>query len=115
MSQLEQELLFQIRALGLPEPTRELQIIAQRRFRWGFAWPERRLAVEVQGDIWRRTNAGRSAGHANPSRIAKDYEKHNLVTLLGWRVLYFTPGMIRSGKAVDVLQVAIERFRGRAT
>ena len=104
MSNLEREFAMQVRALQLPEPKREYRAIPKRRFRFDFAWPDRRLAVEVQGGIWMRTGSGRSAGHANPQRMRRDYEKHNLATLHGWRVLYFTPGMVRGGTAITTLQ-----------
>ena len=103
-SDLERALAFQIKALQLPEPETQYRAVPGRRFRWDFAWPEHKLAAEVQGGIWKRTETGRSAGHAFPARMAKDYEKNNLAVMLGWRVLYFTPKMVRGGEAVGMLE-----------
>jgi hypothetical protein len=39
--------------------------------------------------------------------FAKDCEKINEAQLLGWQVYRFTPGMIRSGVAMQVIERAI--------
>ena len=46
-SDLEDTLAFQLDALGLPEPIREYPAIKGRKFRFDFAWVERKLLVEV--------------------------------------------------------------------
>ena len=74
MSKLEDLLLFQIRAMGLPEPEREYLAIEGRRFRFDFAWtePHHRLLVEVQGGIWQKS------GHTSGRGVTRDMEKLNL-------------------------------------
>lgn len=104
MSKLEDLLLFQIHAMGLPEPEREYRAIKGRMFRFDFAWtePHHRLLVEVNGGNWVR---GR---HARPLGLKNDYEKLNLAMLAGWRVMQFDDGMIESGEALDMIAKALE-------
>ena len=63
-------------------------------WRWDFCWPERRLAVEIQGGIWTR------GAHGHPSDILRNMEKHNDAVLLGWRWLQFSPEQVKAGDAV---------------
>ncbi len=97
-SLLESALLFQIRAVKLPEPERELKFCPQRRFRFDFAWKQESLAVEVDGGHWIR---GR---HARGSGIDLDCEKGALALLMGWRVLHVTSTHINSGEAIQWIE-----------
>jgi len=98
MSDLE-ELLFQhIKLVGLPLPEREYRFAPPRRFRADFAYPERKLLIEVEGGVWTRGRHTRGAGYTS------DAEKYNLATVKGWRVLRFTGDMIKSGMAVSTIE-----------
>ena len=77
---------------------REYRFHPVRRWRFDFALPERRLAVEVEGGTW---TGGR---HTRGSGFEKDCEKYNQAVLLGWRVLRFTPGAIKSGEALTTIE-----------
>ena len=102
MSQLEEALAFQIKALGLPEPVREYRFAAPRRWRFDFSWPDIRLAVEVEGGQWVR---GR---HLRPKGFASDIAKYNAASAGGWRVLRFTGDMVKNGEAIFAIQDALE-------
>lgn len=80
-SVLEVKFLRRIRRSRLPTPTRQLQVDTGtgRRF-LDFAWPHARLAVEVGG----------RGSHSGPAAEQRDSKRHNELTILGWRVLYFT-------------------------
>lgn len=98
MSDLE-ELLFQhIKLVGLPLPEREYRFAPPRRFRADFAYPERKLLIEVEGGVWTRGRHTRGAGYTS------DAEKYNLATVKGWRVLRFTGDMIKDGSAIDTIE-----------
>jgi very-short-patch-repair endonuclease len=107
ISEVENELAFQIKAAGLPVPARQMQIIPARRFRWDFAWPSALLAVEVQGGLYS------GGAHVRAWGVTRDAEKNNLVVLAGWRVLYFTSEAVRSGRALSVLETALKTHPGR--
>ena len=100
-SKLEDTLAFRLDALGIAYE-REYKAIPDRKFRFDFAFPERRLLVEVQGGTFNGGAHGRGVG------IHRDYEKNNLATLAGWRVLQFDVKMIKSGEAVDKIREALE-------
>lgn len=101
MSDAEASMLYHLRVAGLPEPEQEYRFAAPaRQFRADFAYPERRLLIEVEGGAYTR---GR---HVRPAGFEKDCEKYNLAALLGYTVLRFTPGMIDRGEAI----ATIERF-----
>lgn len=104
MSLLEDALAFQIRALRLPEPVREYRFHTARRWRADFAWPELGLLVEVEGGTWA---GGR---HTRGDGFEKDAEKYNAAALDGWTVLRFTSHMIKSGKAIQIIERAMTRL-----
>ena len=98
MSELEETLYHQMKLVGLPEPEREYRFAPPRRFRADFAYPERKLLIEVEGGVWTRGRHTRGAGYTS------DAEKYNLATVKGWRVLRFTGDMIKSGMAVSTIE-----------
>lgn len=97
-SKLEKELLFQIKAYGLPIPAMEYRFHPTRRFRFDFAWVDRKIAAEVEGGVWAGGRHVRGAGYQ------ADCEKYNLATLAGWQVYRFTSDMISDGSAIATLQ-----------
>lgn len=70
-------------AAGYPPPAEEHKFHETRRWKIDFAWPQLKLAVEIEGGIFVR---GR---HVSPSGFVADCEKYNTATLDGWSVLRF--------------------------
>jgi len=66
-----------------------------RRWRFDFAFPLKRVAVEVEGGIY---NYGR---HNRPTGMIADMEKYNEAAAMGWTVLRFTPQQVKSGEAIN--------------
>ena len=104
-SPLELRFLVLIRASGYPEPELEYPFARHlgRRWRFDFAWPDRLLAVEVDGGAW-IPGGGR---HTRGAGFASDHEKFNRATLLGWRVLRFTARHVADGSALADLAEAL--------
>jgi very-short-patch-repair endonuclease len=73
------------RKLDLPAPEREYRFDPERRWRFDFAWPSLKIAVEIEGGVWIR---GR---HVRPVGYLGDLEKYNRAVVLGWRVLRYAP------------------------
>jgi hypothetical protein len=71
-SNLEELLLLLIRAEGLPEPEREFMFAKSigRRWRLDFAYPEKRIGIEVQGGIYVRGAHSRGTGLREAERCA---------------------------------------------
>lgn len=104
-SALESELAWQIRVAKLPEPEREFRFAVTRRWRFDFAWPAKRVAVECEGGIWSR---GR---HVRPKGYEADLEKHNAAMLGGWLLLRFSREMITSGEALRMIEEGLSKRR----
>ena len=100
---LEDLFAHQLRAHGLPKPEREVHFHPTRAWRFDFAWPELRVAVEVDGGVW---TGGR---HVRGKGFQNDADKINAAQALGWKVFRYTPTRIRSGFAVAEVRVALER------
>lgn len=65
----------------------------ERRWRFDFARPDIRLAIEIDGGIWTRGRHSRGTGQE------KDMEKNNAAVALGWQILHFTPTQVGNGEA----------------
>lgn len=93
------------------EPLREYRFaeVIGRRWRFDFAWPAERVAVELEGIFqgWdgERTRHQRAAGYA------ADAEKYNHAVLLGWRVLRFTSADLRK-KPVQTIELVNQVLAG---
>ena len=91
-------LLLHIRAEKLPDPILEYKFHPVRRWRFDMCWPEYHLAVEVDGGVWANMR------HTRGSGFIKDQEKTNNAALLGWYVLRFHSGTIKSGEAIKMVK-----------
>lgn len=103
LSHLEESLALQIKAYKLPEPVREYRHIPDRLFRLDFAWPDYRIGVEVQGQIWSK------GGHSSGTGITRDCEKRNLGNLEGWTLLEVTERHITAGTAIEWIRRALRQ------
>lgn len=66
---------------------------SERQFRFDFAWPidDVKVAVEIDGGNWMVVD-GKAVGRHGKNR---DYEKLNIAASLGWRVMRFSPDMLK--------------------
>jgi very-short-patch-repair endonuclease len=103
VSDIEDLLETHIRLSGIPVPAREYRFHPRRRWRFDFAWPLYKIAVEVDGGIYCRGRHVRGAG------FERDAEKRNAAVLAGWRVLHFTPRQVRSGSAVQAIETLMRK------
>ena len=90
------QLRDQIVAAGLPAPFREHVFHERRGWRCDLAWPDLKIACEVDGGV-----------HRIKGRFLGDIEKHNALTLAGWRWLRVTPAQVRNGEAVGLIKQAL--------
>lgn len=90
-------------ALGLklyphiPAVTREYRFHEERKWRFDFAWPEWKIAVEIEGGTFSQGRHTRGVGFAD------DCRKYNSAALLGWRLFRFTTGQVKAGYAIDTM------------
>lgn len=83
------------------ECVKEFKFHPKRRWRFDYAIPEHRIALEVEGGVW--TN-GR---HTRPQGFLGDIEKYNTATLMGWRVFRTTPDDLLRTATLNLLKQAI--------
>jgi very-short-patch-repair endonuclease len=102
LSEGEEMLALHIRAEKLPQPEREWRFHEVRKWRFDFAYPERMLALEVEGGVH---SGGR---HTRGSGFIKDAEKYNAAAMAGWRVLRFATSQVRDGTAIAALKEALK-------
>lgn len=103
LSKLEETFALHIKEAKLIEPIREYAFAKPRRWRFDFAWPDQKLAVEIEGGVW--TN-GR---HTRGSGFIADSEKYNTAALLGWKVLRFHGGAVKDGSAVNTIAPLVRK------
>lgn len=97
-SHLEQQFqraweLYSPLLLEFDEPQQEHRFDPSRRWRFDFAWPLQRVAVEIEGGTWSGGRHSRGAG------MTADAEKYNAAAALGWRIVRFTADMLRDDPA----------------
>jgi hypothetical protein len=84
-----EQLLFTLLAqITTVQPEQEYRFHPVRRWRFDNAYPIQKVAFECEGGTW---SGGR---HVNPIGFAKDCEKYNTATKMGWKVYRLTPKMI---------------------
>jgi very-short-patch-repair endonuclease len=98
MSDLEDLFAFQLKATGLPTPIREHVFASPRRWRFDFAWPDRMIAVEIDGGTWINGRHNGGAGYV------KDSQKYNAAVIHGWRVLRFPGESVENGEAITTVE-----------
>ena len=83
------------------ECVKEFKFHPKRRWRFDYAIPEHRIALEVEGGVW---TGGR---HTRPQGFLGDIEKYNTATLMGWRVFRTTPDDLLRTATLNLLKSAI--------
>lgn len=71
----------------------------KRRWRFDYACPELKIALEVEGGVW---TGGR---HTRGLGFLKDMEKYNTATTMGWRILRCTPS--NKSESIDLIKELI--------
>ena len=99
MSDLEDQLEFQLKSVKITGFTREYKFHPKRRWRLDFAWVDQKIGVEVEGGIWLPRS-----GHNTGVGISRDVEKGNSLTLLGWKLIRVTGKMIKNGEALNLIE-----------
>lgn len=85
--------------------TREHRFHPTRKWRLDFAWPERKVSIELQGGQWTR------GAHLRGKQYQSDCEKLNEAQLLGWIVLWFTTDDVTkyARRTVETVKRALQK------
>lgn len=79
----------------------EYQFHPTRKWRFDYALPQYRIALEVEGGVF---SQGR---HTRPQGFLGDMEKYNTATLMGWRLLRTTPSALITNETLSLLRMAV--------
>jgi very-short-patch-repair endonuclease len=93
--------LDRLRARELPQPDREWRFTTERRWRFDFAWPSHKIALEVEGGVW---TSGR---HTRGGGFLADCEKYNEAAALGWRLIRVQPKELANYTTIDLIARAL--------
>ncbi len=98
-----------IKGLGAPIWREQYRFDPVRLWRFDFAWPERKIAFEMEGAIWMRGGGG----HSHPLGIERDIEKGNAAAIQGWAVIRITDKMLKSRTLFhgEAAHLVIEAFK----
>jgi hypothetical protein len=88
-------------SFGIPAPEFEYRFHPERKWRFDLAWPDAKVALEIDGGIWIR------GGHNRGAQMKKDWEKSNTAATMGWRVLRCEPKDICAKEMADIVRAAI--------
>jgi len=84
-------------------PEFEVRFHPDRKWRFDLAWPEFRIAIEVQGGLFVR------GGHNRGAQIIRDQEKMRAALELGWLVTYCIPQDLCTSTMVQHVRKLMER------
>lgn len=87
------------------EPVSEYQFDTNRKWRFDFAFLVSHVAVEIEGGLYLN---GR---HVQAKGYQQDLHKYNRATELGWRMLRYSPQMLK-GDPISVIQQIERTIRG---
>ncbi|MBD5240507.1 MAG: hypothetical protein HDS59_00240 [Barnesiella sp.] len=83
------------------ECVKEFKFHPIRKWRFDYAIPAHKIAIEVEGGVW---TGGR---HTSPKGFLGDMEKYNTATLMGWRVFRTIPDELCTNATLQLLREAI--------
>lgn len=93
--------LWRMLAKNAPAPVTELQFHPSRKWRFDFAWPDAKVAVEIEGG----TFSGKGSRHTSGIGHHRDCDKYNAAAIAGWCVIKFTSYHLRESPGVCVAMV----------
>ena len=106
---IEAELSLHLRARKIPHVT-QYMFHPTRKWRFDFTFPEKRLAVEVQGVTNIQYNANGKpfiGGHQSPQGMKNDLEKFDEAMRLGWNIYLCEQEMVKSGRALQTIEILL--------
>lgn len=71
-----------------------------RKWRFDVAILSHRIAIEIEGGVWRQGGGA----HSHPSGIIRDIEKYNAATIDGWKVLRVVPEDLTKTKTIKMIK-----------
>ena len=79
----------------------EYQFHPKRKWRFDYAIPSHKIAIEVEGGAWIDGRHNRASG------FLKDMEKYNAAAVMGWRLLRVTPQQLLTAATLQMVAAAL--------
>lgn len=83
------------------ELVEEYKFLTKRKFRFDYAIPKYKVAIEQEGGVYI------SGRHTRGSGYVKDMEKYNLASINNWLLLRYTPKQIRQNPIKVIQEIII--------
>jgi len=83
---------------GIPKPETEYRFHANRKWRMDYAWPAKKVFLEVEGGVF---SGGR---HTRGKGFVADMEKYNAAAAAGWTLIRCVPDDLKNGKAIQIIK-----------
>lgn len=80
----------------------EFRFHPDRKWRFDYAIPVKKIAIEIEGGIWTNGRHTRGKGYQG------DLDKYNTASANGWRVLRFSTQDVLSGRFVEFVRLAAD-------
>ena len=77
----------------------------ERLYRFDYAIPEYKIAIEQEGGIHMKGNSGHSSG----TGIQRDMDKNNLAIGQGWVIIRRTPADICTSETIELIKAVIKQ------
>lgn len=91
-----------IRSIFKCECVKEYAFHQKRRWRFDYAIPEYRIAIEVEGGVWTKGRHTRAKGFLG------DMDKYNTAAVMGWTLVRTTPTKLMTKQTFDYIKQALQ-------
>jgi len=88
---------------GIPEAEFEYHLYVpghSKPYRFDIAWSNKKVALEIQGAIWK----GSAGGHTSGKGIKSNWIKYNYAAQTGWRIIYCEPSEWTSDETFETIK-----------
>lgn len=85
-------------SMKIQRPVPEYKFHSTRKWRFDFCWPDKMIALEVEGGVFTGGRHTRGVGFIN------DMEKYNTAALMGWRIIRTVPNELCKTKTFELLK-----------
>ena len=101
MSNIEELLAVHLRAEKIDHTREFTPGWGNKKYRFDFAIPSRKLVIECDGGLWIK------GAHNTGTGVQRDRDKDELALLNGWTVYRVTESMVKSGRAINTIKKLI--------
>lgn len=88
-----------VKSLTGAQVVEEHKFHPKRKWRFDYAIVEDKIAIEVEGGIWRKGGGA----HSRPTNIVRDIEKYNEAVRLGWRLIRVQPEKLNTSYTLNLI------------